>query len=164
MSGLLCILGAAAIGAASLVLARAYAGFVRRRVREYESLLAFLTLMRREMSCSLLTPRELAERSGNAILEEIGFTSALRRGEHIGRAFSLARGGLRISEEDSSVLLAFFERFGKGSLDTELRSLEETIAVFSERAAIEGEDAPREIRLSATLLTLAALALVILLL
>lgn len=164
MRSVLCLFGAVAIALACLITGRAYASYIHRRVFEYSSFLGFLQLMEREIACFLCTPRELAERCADALLENIGFLSALRRGESLSSAFSGVRERLLLSDADSEMLLSFFEKFGQGSRETELDSLGACVSQFSARAEAESNAAPSAIRLSGTLLALFALGLLILLL
>lgn len=164
MRALICLLGATTIALAALILGRAYAGFVRRRISEYSALLGFLGLMKREISCYLCTPEELAERSTDDVLVEVGFLEALRTEKRLAVAFSQALPRLHLSAADSDLLLSFFEKFGKGSLETELHSLELVTESFRARTQAEEESASGAIRLARTLITLAALGIVILLL
>ena len=164
MRSLLCLFGAVSIGIACLITGRAYAAYIRRRVLEYASFLGFLRLMEREISCFLCTPRELAERSRDELLENIGFLSALRRGDSLSFSFEEVRERRLLSDADSELLLSFFEKFGQGSRETELDSLAACVSQFSARADDEAEAAPAAIRLSGTLLALFALGLLILLL
>ena len=164
MRAIICLLGAATIALAALILGKSYAAFVRRRVSEYRSVLGFLDLMKREMTCYLRTPAELAERSSDDILEDSGFLEALKAEKGLAHAFSQALPRLHLSACDAEPLLSFFEKFGKGSLETELQSLELTTERFRARALAEEESASGMIRLARTLISLAALGIVILLL
>ena len=164
MSGVLCLFGACAIASAALIMSRAYAAFIRRRVAEYTSILGFLEIMNRDILCFLSTPSELAARSGDALLDEIGFLSALRNGKELFDAFSDSLPRLHLSAADADFLASFFEKFGQGTRESELHSLDACIAHFSVRTADEESRAGDEIRLAGTLLALVAIGLVILLL
>ena len=67
------VLGAALVGLACMLFGRSYAAYVRARVSDYTAVLEFLELMRREISCRLATPAELASRAARGRLAEIGF-------------------------------------------------------------------------------------------
>ena len=164
MSAFLRLFGAGTIALSALIMSRAYAVFIRRRVAEYRSLLGFLELMRREMLSCLCTPSELAERCSDTILTEIGFLEALRSGRGTAAAFSEIRSSLHIAVEDADVLQNFFEKFGRGTMESELSSLDECIRRFSAVAIAEEEGASAAIRLAGTLLALCAIGIVILLL
>ena len=164
MSAILRLFGAGAIALSALIMSRAYAVFIRRRVAEYRSLFGFLELMRREMLTSLCTPSELAGRCSDPILSEIGFLESLRSGRAPAAAFSEASSSLHIAGEDVDILRSFFEKFGRGTMDTELRALDECIRRFSAVTIAEEEGAGAAIRLACTLLALFAIGIVILLL
>ena len=164
MSVILRLFGAGAIALSALIMSRAYAVFIRRRVAEYRSILGFLELTRREMLSCLCTPTELAVRCSDPILSEIGFLEALRSGRGCAAAFSETRSSLHIAVEDADVLQNFFEKFGRGTMDSELAALDECIRRFSSIAIAEEEGASAAIRLAGTLITLCAIGIVILLL
>ena len=164
MSGVICILGSAALLFAALLAGEGYASYLRGRREEYAAFLGFLELMRREISSFLSTPEELALRTDDPLLTRNGFLGALRNGKHLGEAFAAVRGGLSMSEMDALLLSQLFCGFGKGSAEGELRALDGCITEFSRRASDEEEALPSRIRLARTLLTLGALGIVIILL
>ena len=164
MGGVLCLFGTGAIALAALIMIRAYSAFIRRRVAEYTAFLGFLGLMNREILCFLYTPAELAVKSNDALLEEIGFLGALRNGSGLADAFSAALPRLHLSAADADFLALFFERFGQGTRESELHSLDACIEHFSARTAAEEAGAADAIRLASTLFALVAIGLIILLL
>ena len=164
MRAALRLFGACAIALSALVMSRAYAVFIKRRVGEYMSILAFLELMRREISCYLCTPRELAEQCSDELLDEVGFLAALREGRGLADAFSCALPHLHISDSDADFIASFFEKFGQGTMESELCTLDSCIERFSARTAAEESGAHDSIRLASTLFALIAVAIVILLL
>ena len=164
MRAALRLFGACAIALSALVMSRAYAVFIRRRVAEYVSILAFLELMKREISCRLCTPRELAEQCSDALLEEIGFLGELRAGRGLADAFSSSLPHLHLSVSDADFIASFFEKFGQGRMESELCALDSCIARFSARTVSEESGALGAIRLASTLFALVAMGLVILLL
>lgn len=163
MSAYFGIIGAIAVTLACLLLSGSYSAYIRRRVAEYSAYLDFLRFMRREISSSIPTTRELGFRSGDSVLEGIGFLPALREGALISEAFSRSKKESLMSEADREALGHYFSEFGLGTLNTELSSLDACIASFSERERAERSEAPRRIKLAATLLMLFAAALTVLL-
>lgn len=157
------IIGATAVTLACLLLSGAYSAYIRRRVAEYSAYLGFLQLMRREISSSLPTARELGARSSDSVLERLGFLPALCEGELISEAFSKTAKDSLISDADREALGRYFSDFGLGTLNTELSSLDAFIASFLERERAERSEAPRRIKLAATLLMLFAAAVTVLL-
>lgn len=163
MSSYFGIAGASVIALASLLLSRTYSLYVKRRVAEYSAYLSFLELMRREISCSLCTPREIGSRASSSVLEENGFIGRIRAGESMLAAFGSTEKESLMSASDRSTLEEYFRGFGLGSLDTELRALDFVIGEISKREREEREGASARIKLAATLLVLFAAAVTVLL-
>ncbi len=158
------LFGASLVGLAALLFSGSFASFVRRRAADYAATLEFLSLMRREISCRLATPRELASRAGNGRLAEVGFFDLIERGESLDAAFRATSDKLLLDWRDAELVLAYFETFGGGDAAGELRALDAVICDFSARAAAVREDSPTQIRLARTLAVLFALGTLILLL
>ena len=163
MSGYAGIFGSALIALACLLYARGYSSYIRRRAAEYASFSGFLELVRRETACSLSTAAELAERSSDSILEELGFLEAIRNGVTLGAAFDGISSRSLLAEEDRELLSRYFCDFGKGNLATELRAVDGCISAFLPRAEAEVEGASARIKLAKMLLALLAAAITILL-
>ena len=158
------LLGAVIVGIASLLFGRSYAEYIKRRVADYSSALEFLLLMRREISCRLATPCELASRAGEGRLREVGFFALLEGGESLGAAFRLVSDKLLLDARDLELLLGYFDGFGGGDAEGELRSLDAAAEELTARVAAVREDAPTQIKLARTLSVLFALGTIILLL
>ena len=157
------IAGASVIALASLLLSRGYSVYVKRRAAEYSAYLSFLELMRREISCALCTPREIGARASSSVLFENGFIGALRSGDGLLKAFCATEEASLMSLSDRKALAEYFEGFGLGSLDTELRALDLVISEISKREREEREGASSRIKLAVTLLVLFAAAVTVLL-
>ena len=164
MTGTFSLLGAALIAIACLLFGRSYAGYIKERVADYSSVFDFFELMRREISCRLATPRELASRAGEGRLYEIGFFALLEEGESLGAAFRAISDKLSLSRRDIELVERYFDGFGGGDATGELRSLDMAIEELSARVTAVREEAPTQIRLAVTLSVLFALGIAILLL
>ena len=157
------IIGAIMVTAAALLIGIAYSAYLSRRLSEYSAYLAFLELMRREVSCSLCTACELGERSSDSLLEELGFLNALREGERLSSAFSAASPASLMNSSDRELLERYFECFGLSSLEAEIRSLDSCISSFSSREREERERLQQRKKLALALLMLFAAAVTLLL-
>ena len=164
MTGYFSLVGAALVGLSCLLFGRSYAEYIKGRAVDYSAVLEFLSLMRREISCRLATPRELAARAGGGRLSEVGFFALLEEGESLSEAFRRARDKLALAERDADLVLGYFESFGRGDAAGELRSLDAVTENFAARALAVREDAASQIRLAVTLSVLFALGTIILLL
>ncbi len=163
MRGYVGIFGSALVALACLLFARGYSAFIQRRAAEYAAFSGFLELMHREMTCSLCTAAELAERSGDSVLEELGLFDGIRESGSLGAAFAEVCPRVLLAEEDGEVLMKYFAEFGKGNLATELQALERCIAAFASRVEAEVGGAGTKIKLARVLLALLAAAITILL-
>ena len=164
MSGVAPTVGAIAVGLACLLLGKGYAEYVGGRLRDYESVYGFLELMHREISCHLATPSELAAHSSDERLRECGFLDMLADGERLGVAFGSVTDKLLLSERDKAFLQSYFDGFGAGSPQSELRALDITLRELALRVRSVREDLPKRARLARVLLGLFALGIIILLL
>ena len=160
----LSLLGAAMVGIACLLFGRSYTEFIKKRVSDYAAILEFFALMRREISCRLATPRELALRSGDGRLAEIGFFDLLLQGESLGAAFRATSDKLFLDARDVELVLGYFDSFGRGDAEGELRTLGAVTEELSARVCAVRDDASTQIRLARTLSVLFALGTIILLL
>ncbi len=160
----LSLLGAVMVGIACMLFGRSYAEYIKRRVADYSSTLEFLSLMRREISCRLATPCELAARAGDGRLSDVGFFASLERGESLGTAFRFASDKLLLDARDVELLLGYFDGFGGGDTEGELRSLDAARDELEARVRTVRDDAPTQIWLARTLSVLFALGTLILLL
>lgn len=164
MTVVLRLLGASLVGVAALLFAGSFATFVRRRATDYTATLEFLSLMRREISCRLATPRELASRAGSGRLAEVGFFTLIEQGESLGAAFLAVSDKLFLDGRDAELIRDYFESFGGADAADELRALDAVTEEFSSRQTEVREGAPIQIRLALTLSVLFALGALILLL
>ena len=164
MTGILSLFGASLVGVAALLFVGSFASYVRRRANDYTAILEFLSLMRREISCRLATPRELASRAGSGRLAEVGFFALIEQGESLAAAFLAVSDKLLLDGRDAELVLGYFESFGGGDAVGELRTLDAVTEKFSVRVSEVREDAPAQIRLTVTLSVLFALGILILLL
>ena len=158
------VLGAALVGLACLLFGRSYAAYVKARVSDYTAVLEFLELMRREISCRLATPAELASRAARGRLAEIGFLDLLAGGESLGSAFRATFSRLSLDDSDTALVGGYFDSFGAADLEGELRALDVVIGAFTARVATVRADSASQIKLARALSVLFALGTIILLL
>ena len=158
------VLGAALVGLACLLFGRSYAADVKARVSDYTAVLEFLELMRREISCRLATPAELASRAARGRLAEIGFLDLLAGGESLGSAFRATSARLALDEGDMTLVCGYFDGFGGADLEGELRTLDAVIENLTARVAAVRADSTSQIKLARALSVLLALGTIILLL
>ena len=158
------ILGASFVGLACLLFGRSYAAYIKARVSDYSSVLEFLELMRREISCRLATPAELASRAARGRLAEIGFFDLLLSGKSLGSAFRATSSRLSLDEGDMSRVGGYFDGFGGADLEGELRTIDAVIEELAARVAAVRADSVSQIKLARALSVLFALGIAILLL
>lgn len=158
------VLGAALVGLACLLFGRSYAAYVKARVSDYTAVLEFLELMRREISCRLATPAELASRAARGRLAEIGFLDLLAGGESLGSAFRATSARLALDEGDMTLVCRYFDGFGGADLEGELRTLDAVIENLTAQVAAVRADSTSQIKLARALSVLLALGTIILLL
>ena len=158
------VLGAALVGLACLLFGRSYAAYVKARVSDYTAVLEFLELMRREISCRLATPAELASRAARGRLAEIGFFDLLLSGESLGSAFRATSSRLSLDDADTALVGGYFDSFGAADLEGELRTLDAVIETLAARVAAVRADSASQIKLARALSVLFALGVAILLL
>ena len=164
MSELPTLLGSAIITVACLIFGRSYTDYIKARAADYRSVLGFFELMRREISARLATPCELAALSKDSRLAEIGFFDLLLQGESLGAAFRATSDKLFLDARDVELVLGYFDSFGGGDAESELRALGTVTEELSARVSAVRDDAPTQIRLARTLSVLFALGTIILLL
>ena len=164
MISLSSLFGAVIIAVACLLFSRSYAEYIKGRAADYQSVLGFFELMHREISCRLAIPCELAARSDDSRLRDIGFLDLLLQGKSLGDAFRETSGRLLLTAEDTKLLQGYLDGFGGGSAESEIRSLDMALSELSARALRAREEAPARIKLVGMLSVLFALGIVVLLL
>lgn len=157
------VIGSALVTLACFLFGRGYRSYVERRSAEYSAYLSFLEFMRREMLCSLSTPREIALLFSDEALERCGFLPALRDGATLHGAFLLTREASFLDGADAKILEGYFRGFGLGSLGTETRSLDRVIEELSPRVTLERDSSEKRARIGTVLLLLLAAAITVLL-
>ncbi len=163
MMGSLKLFGFALLLLSAVLAGRAYSSYCKRRTKEIESFLSFITHIKEKIMLFLSTPSSFAESYSDENLENSGFLPSLRDGEGLKAAFSKCSAKLAVGEEAKKRLTAFFADFGKNYKDTEIKRCELFCEELEKTLAAEREEEPKRIKLCYTLLFSAALAIIILL-
>ena len=146
----------------ALMISKKYGAQRMRRLRECEGFLAFISYMREKLSKYTFTVRELAEEFESDALFSCGFLSALRSTD-AKAAYLSVRGELEISDMADEVLCEFFENFGGGYLDDEMRRIceaeERLVAIVKD----ERENAQKDIKVFGALFSAGGIGAVIIL-
>ncbi|MCQ2413459.1 MAG: stage III sporulation protein AB [Clostridia bacterium] len=141
-----------------------YAKYVDNRLRAEESILAFLSFLRREVGCYSRPLGTAVGHFSDEVLESCGFLPALRKNEIIADCANNALQILPVGEEFRAMFSSFGENFGTGYRDGELKILDGYLEEGERLLASDRRNLPRGVRLFRTLSLSVTLGLVIMLL
>lgn len=155
-------LGAVMLAAATFVLWREYAAYLKKGVDELSGFLAFIRNMKERMECYLELPADWAGGFRSPELEGSGFLFYVREGMDVGEAYEKCENSLCICDEAKDALRALFDRFGEGYLDTELSFIKSSIEKLSEIEASLKIENGNKIKAVGAMLGAVAMGIVIL--
>lgn len=153
--------GAALILLAAIIICRGYAGYTARALDEYDGFCSLLLHMRGKISCFLLPPSDIFADFECECLEKIGFLGELRYGISMSEAFASASPKLAINKESKRMLEGFFDAFGTEYREGELRRVEQALSEMKNYKEKAEAELPKSLKLTQTLISAAALGLVI---
>ena len=139
-----------------------YSKHVKKRLRECEGFLEFITHVRLQMSCYLKPIRALSEGFHSEALSKTGFLQYIGECENILEAYKKAERQLSLSLEESEILERLFSSLGAGYLDDELKLLDTYKASLYEIYEKTKKEAPKSAKLVSTLSVTAAIGFLIL--
>ena len=152
-------LGLLAIGVYPFL--REYVVYLDKRAAEYSEMLAFLSHLEREIGSFLRTVPEACDSFRDGFLRSSGALGLIASSR--GGGGELLSGSL-IDKEDKRALSEFFDSFGMGYREIELRRLSEMKASFSETVKRVKDECAKNKRLAPLLFAFAFSALLVLLL
>jgi len=152
--------GAALLLICALICGREYSAYIDRRVREGEGYLSLLSYIEK-MIDSYLTPlSEIFSGFECEALEKSGFLPSVRSGKTASEV--LAEQNALIPENMRSLLLDYFDGFGKGYKDSELGRTRKAKAELDKMLGAERENLEKSARVTKALLLGGAVGIAIL--
>ena len=145
-----------------LLISRKYSAQRTRRLEECEAFLSFISYVREKLSKYTFTMREIGEEFESDALIECGFLHALRSVD-AKTAYLSVREELKISDVADGVLCEFFENFGGGYLDDEMRRIADAEEKLKAIVEDERENAHKDIRIFGALFCAGGIGAVIIL-
>ena len=136
-----------------------------KRLYECRGFLSFLSHIRRQMGCSLSSPREFADSfEDGGELSDSGFISRLAESGDIYQSFLLSEKNLHLEAEEREILLRVFKDFGGGYLDDAVKQLDFGESELSSLLSKLENEIPKRAKLISLLCATGAVGFIILLL
>ncbi len=146
------------IGAA--VISREYAAHMKKRIRECEEFLEFIGHIRTQLSCHMCPANELGE--GFSASSIRAFTELVYERGGMLEAFLASVHGFSLSEEETGILSELFSSIGKGSLEDELKCIDQAYERLEDHLSHQRESGRKNIRLVSVLSVTGALGFLML--
>lgn len=153
--------GAALVMLGALLVSRAYASYMKKRLSEYRGLERMIAHAEGEISCFLAYGSELWRNFSDEAMEGCGLLSHLRDGKGISESFELSRDAMSLSASAKQKISDMLEPLGRGYKDDEVKLLSSIGDRLSEEISRESDEAEKNIRIARALLIGGALAVVI---
>ena len=133
-------IGILLILSASILFGGACSEKIGAPVRELEEFLRFLRFMRERVVCYLEPPSSIARDFSSELLDSLGFLGEIRDGASLSSAFITSKDRLSLPDDDAKALADFFERCGKGYLESEVKLLDTAIEKLERSEEKYGEN------------------------
>ena len=104
-----------------------------------QEFLRFIKFIRGRVACYLEPPRRFAGEFASETLAECGFLPSLARCGTLFEAYESVRDGLNIEKDADEILYEYFSHSGKGYLENEIKSLDNTISLLDNLCRKRGE-------------------------
>lgn len=161
MSGIFKALGIGLILLSAFLFLSEYEKKIKNKEKLLEGFLSLTEHIRRQIYCYLTPPSELIENFNNETLSEIGFLDYAKK-EGLSSAYTSFKDKMPLSEAVNKELTALFESLEKEYKDGAVRALDSAATGFKETLAKEIEQNKKDLKVARTLVTAAALGIVIL--
>ena len=145
----------------SLYLSGGYKRFIKKRIAEYEGLVALLSHLEEKISHFLSFGEELWRDFRNEEMEKCGLLPLLRGGEPIHSAFEKCKDRLSIAKSASQKVYAELRRLGKGYLENEIQRVSEIKQALEGQLSEEISESEKNAKIADALIFGAAAALII---
>ena len=147
-----------------MTLIRGYSSYMKKRMLESRELLHLLEATRKSMSTRLSTPKKAfsSVSVSSPAVEE--FRVRVASGDRLSEAFAKAERGLSVSPECRRMLSEYFDGFGSGYLEDEIRCADEFLARYLaeiEREEVAGANDLWVVKSMAIAITLGIIILII---
>ncbi len=150
-----------AILISALVFSSEYAKRERRKSFECAEFLRFLKHLKTNISCFMRPLLECVGSFSSELLEQTGFSDAVRTGSNLDEAFSVALPNLFMAEEGKRILKKTFSEFGHSYLADELSFLEKCQSEFEDYEKNIRESSVKNIKCSSVICASLALGFII---
>ncbi|MBO5316369.1 MAG: hypothetical protein J6B48_08075 [Clostridia bacterium] len=161
MSEIIKALGIGLILLSAFLFSSEYEKKIKHSERLSEGFLSLTEHIRRQINCYLTPPSELIRNFSNDALFEIGFIDLAEK-EGLGAAYKSLKDDMPLCEAVKKELTSLFKSLEREYKDGAVRALDSAAASLKECLAKEREENKKDLKVARTLVTAAALGVVIL--
>lgn len=147
---------------AALIFSREYSRYMRKRLRECEGFLSFISYMKIQVGCFMRPLRELASGFSSKPLSEIGFIASLEKSDGIYEAYKEVEPRLSLSQNEKEVLEVLFSSIGDCYLDEGMKMIDSAYVRAEALYSSLSKECPKNIKLVSALSVTLALGFFIL--